>query len=113
MQAATQPGSSLLRMQRYFEDQCKARSTDCATVCCLQRSSAAQPSLLQKLPGGVSVAAPKQNVAAGQAAVFAGLGGWALIQVRTRAALSSAWFAGWRCSRVGVGEPSSTLHHCL
>jgi hypothetical protein len=51
-------------------------------VCCLQRSSAAQPSLLQKLPGGVSVAAPKQNIAAGQAAVFAGLGGWALIQVR-------------------------------
>lgn len=44
------------------------------------RGSAAQPSLLQKLPGGVSVAAPKQNVAAGQAAVFAGLGAWALIQ---------------------------------
>jgi hypothetical protein len=50
-------------------------------VFCLQRSSAAQPSLLQKLPGGVSVAAPKQNVAVGQAAVFAGLGTWALIQV--------------------------------
>eukprot|EP00882_Tetradesmus_deserticola_P007765 GHRQ01008175.1.p1 GENE.GHRQ01008175.1~~GHRQ01008175.1.p1 ORF type:complete len:279 (+),score=64.01 GHRQ01008175.1:188-1024(+) len=44
------------------------------------RSSAAQPSLLQKLPGGVAVAAPKQSVAAGQAAVFAGLGGWALVQ---------------------------------
>ncbi|KAF6264866.1 hypothetical protein COO60DRAFT_1481166 [Scenedesmus sp. NREL 46B-D3] len=44
------------------------------------RSSSARPSLLQKLPGGVSVAAPKQNVAAGQAAVFAGLGGWALVQ---------------------------------
>eukprot|EP00882_Tetradesmus_deserticola_P016762 GHRQ01017922.1.p1 GENE.GHRQ01017922.1~~GHRQ01017922.1.p1 ORF type:complete len:180 (+),score=53.11 GHRQ01017922.1:871-1410(+) len=49
-------------------------------MCCAQRSSAAQPSLLQKLPGGVAVAAPKQSVAAGQAAVFAGLGGWALVQ---------------------------------
>lgn len=47
-----------------------------------QRSSAAQPTLLQKLPGGVSVEAPKQNIAAGQAAVFAGLGTWAILQVR-------------------------------
>lgn len=44
------------------------------------RSSAAQPTLLQKLPGGVSVEAPKQNIAAGQAAVFAGLGTWAILQ---------------------------------
>jgi hypothetical protein len=46
-----------------------------------QRSSNAQPTLLQKLPGGVSVEAPKQNIAAGQAAVFAGLGTWAVLQV--------------------------------
>ena len=48
----------------------------------LQRSSNAQPTLLQKLPGGgISVEAPKQNIAAGQAAVFAGLGMWAILQV--------------------------------
>jgi hypothetical protein len=46
-----------------------------------QRGSNAQPTLLQKLPGGVSVEAPKQNIAAGQAAVFAGLGTWAILQV--------------------------------
>lgn len=50
--------------------------------CHLQRSSNAQPTLLQKLPGGgISVEAPKQNIAAGQAAVFAGLGTWAILQV--------------------------------
>lgn len=45
------------------------------------RSSNTQASLLQKLPGGgISVEAPKQNIAAGQAAVFAGLGTWAILQ---------------------------------
>jgi len=45
------------------------------------RASNAQPTLLQKLPGGgISVETPKQNIAAGQAAVFAGLGTWAIIQ---------------------------------
>lgn len=53
----------------------------------MQRSSNTQPSLLQKLPGGgISVEAPKQNIAAGQAAVFAGLGTWAILQVG---------YAGW------------------
>lgn len=48
----------------------------------MQKSSS-QPTLLQKLPGGgISVEAPKQNIAAGQAAVFAGLGTWAIVQVR-------------------------------
>ncbi|KAF8067219.1 hypothetical protein HT031_002266 [Scenedesmus sp. PABB004] len=42
-------------------------------------ASAAQPSLLQKLPGGgISVAPAKQSVAAGQAAVFAGLATWSV-----------------------------------
>eukprot|EP00878_Enallax_costatus_P025522 GHUV01027309.1.p1 GENE.GHUV01027309.1~~GHUV01027309.1.p1 ORF type:complete len:170 (+),score=32.78 GHUV01027309.1:570-1079(+) len=44
------------------------------------QKSAAPTTLLQKLPGGVSVERPKQNVATGQAAVFAGLGTWAIVQ---------------------------------
>eukprot|EP00775_Hariotina_reticulata_P012624 gene12624-12754_t len=46
-----------------------------------QRGTSPQSSLLQKLPGpGISVGPPKENVAAGQAAVFAGLATWAVVQ---------------------------------
>jgi hypothetical protein len=45
------------------------------------QKSSSQATLLQKLPGGgISVERPKQNIAAGQAAVFAGLGTWAIVQ---------------------------------
>lgn len=43
-----------------------------------QRGGSPAPTLLQKLPGGVGLAPPKPGAAAGQAAVFAGLMGWAL-----------------------------------
>lgn len=67
-----------------------------------QRSSNAQPTLLQKLPGGVSVEAPKQNIAAGQAAVFAGLATWSILQV------------GWQqLQQLAPAAASSPLYHCM
>jgi hypothetical protein len=63
----------------------------------MQRGSNSQPTLLQKLPGGgVSVQAPKQNIAAGQAAVFAGLGTWAILQVGWVAVVAGLRYShGW------------------